>query len=324
MKNMREAMNEMQQAVQMLPNHVGYRTNLALLTDFAGDFEAAEHEVAAIPQPDARALLALAYSQHARGLLPEATATYEKMSTMGPVGASSAASGLADMAVYQGRFSEAVPILEKGAAADLAAGNASRAAVKFTSMAYAHLMKGDKARAIAAADRALATSQIMAVRFLAARVYVEAGAIEKARTLAAALTSELPAAPQAHGKIIEGEIALKTGKARDAVKILTEANALLDTWLGRFALGRAYLELGAFPQADSEFDRCLARRGEALSLMDEGPTYGQFPAAYYYQGRVREGLGTAGFADSYREYLKIRGAATEDPLMPDVRKRIGS
>ena len=31
----------------------------------------------------------------------------------------------------------------------------------------------------------------------------------------------------------------------------------------------------------------------------------------------------AGFADSYREYLKIRGASTEDPLLPEVRRRAG-
>ena len=34
----------------------------------------------------------------------------------------------------------------------------------------------------------------------------------------------------------------------------------------------------AFLQADSEFDRCLQRRGEALSLfVDEEPTSGHFP-----------------------------------------------
>jgi serine/threonine protein kinase/tetratricopeptide (TPR) repeat protein len=323
MKNMRESMNEARQAVDMLPNHVGYRTNLALITNFAGDFEAAEREVQAIPRPDARALVALAYSQLGRGLLPQATATYQQIGAMSAVGASIAASGLADLALYQGRFSEAVPMLEKGAAADLAEKNSSRAAIKYVSIAYAHLMRGATAPAIAAADRALTHSKTMAVRFLAARVYVEAGAFDKATALATSLTAELPATPQAHGKIIQGELALEQGDAREAIKILTEANALLDTWLGRLALGRAYLEAAAYPQADSEFDRCISRRGEALSLMDEGATFGHFPIVYYYQGRVREALGTAAFADSYREYLKIRGASTEDPLLADVRRRAG-
>ena len=55
--------------------------------------------------------------------------------------------------------------------------------------------------------------------------------------------------------------------------------------------------------------------------MDEEPTYGVFPPVYYYQGRVREGLNSAGFADSYREYLAIRGQSAVDPLLPDVRRR---
>ena len=262
-------------------------------------------------------------AQLGRGLLREAADTYQKLGTIsGAQGASSAASGLGDLAVYEGRFADAVRIFEQGAAADLAAKAPDRAAIKFTSSAYAHLMAGQRGAAILSADKALLNSKSMPVRFLAARIFVEAGAIDKARPLAAALSGELPAEPQAHGKIIEGLIALKGGNAREAVKTLTEANDLLDTWFGHFDLGRAYLAAGSGPtQADSEFDRCIARRGEALSLMDEGPTYGHFPFVYYYQGRVREQMGTARFADSYREYLRIRADSHDDPLLPDVRRR---
>ena len=45
----------------------------------------------------------------------------------------------------------------------------------------------------------------------------------------------------------------------------------------------------------------------ALAL-DAEPTYGYLPPVYYYQGRVREGLKTAGFTDSYKTYLEIRSA----------------
>ena len=100
---------------------------------------------------------------------------------------------------------------------------------------------------------------------------------------------------------------------------------MLDTWIGHFDLGRAYLEAGLFTEADSEFDRCTKRRGEALSLfLDQTPTYGYFPIIYYYVGRVREWQKSPGFADSYRTYLSIRGKAGEDPLLVEVRKRIGS
>jgi len=57
-------------------------------------------------------------------------------------------------------------------------------------------------------------------------------------------------------------------------------------------------------------------------FFDGVPTYGYLPPVYYYQGRVREALNIAGFAESYRTYLSIRGKADEDPLLADVRQRI--
>jgi eukaryotic-like serine/threonine-protein kinase len=240
-------------------------------------------------------------------------------------GASWAASGIADLALYEGRLSDAARTFEQGATSDLVSKNNDRAARKLTSLAYVHLLRGQKGPAIAAADKALLQSKAMPIRFFAARIFVEAGATAKARTIAAGLSSELPVEPQGYGRIIEGEIALKSGDQRQAVKILSEANELLDTWFGHFDLGRAYLELKAYPQADSEFDRCIKRRGEALALLvDEEPTYGYFPPVYYYQGLVREALNSAKSADSYREYIKIRGKSTEDPLLPVVRKRAGN
>jgi eukaryotic-like serine/threonine-protein kinase len=109
------------------------------------------------------------------------------------------------------------------------------------------------------------------------------------------------------------------------VRLLQEANRQFDTWIGHFELGRAYLAVGgADTQADSEFDNCLRRRGEALSLfLNEEPTYSYLPLAYYYQGRARQNFGTAGFRDSYRQYLQIRQNSTEDPLLADVRARAG-
>jgi hypothetical protein len=82
---------------------------------------------------------------------------------------------------------------------------------------------------------------------------------------------------------------------------------------------------GAFPEADSEFDECIKRRGEALAVfLDLSPTYGYFPLVYYYLGRVREGMKSTGFAESYRTYVSIRGKAGEDPLLAEVHKRAGS
>ena len=299
LRNMREAMSEMREAIRILPKRVVLRSNFALFAAYAGEFAKAEKEVRELLEPDDQAIAALALSQLGRGLLPEA-------------------------ALYEGRFSDAVRILERAVAEDLAAKNTDGAAMKLALLGYAHLMRGQKGPAVAAARKAVMNSSAVQIQFLAARIMVEAGAIADARKLAAPLAAEVVAERQAFGKIIEGGIALKSGNAREAIKILTDANSILDTWLGHFDLGRAYLEIGAFPQADGEFDSCIKCRGEALALLDQEPTFGYFPPVYYYQGRAREGMKAAGFADSYREYLKIRGASTEDPLLPDVRRRAGS
>ena len=95
--------------------------------------------------------------------------------------------------------------------------------------------------------------------------------LPKQQTLAKSLASELQAEPQAYAKIIEGETALKKRDARQAIKELSNANALLETWMGHFDLGRAYLAAGAFTQADSEFDRCLtATRRDSVAVPRRG------------------------------------------------------
>ena len=100
---------------------------------------------------------------------------------------------------------------------------------------------------------------------------------------------------------------------------------MLDTWIGRFYLGRAYLDAGAFTEADTEFDQCTKRRGEAIELFDDNvPTYAWFPPVFYYEGRAREGMKSAGFANFYRDYLAVRGQSSDDPLVADIRHRLGN
>ena len=124
---------------------------------------------------------------------------------------------------------------------------------------------------------------------------------------------------------MQGVLALKRGDARRAVISLREANQLFDTWIGQFDLGRASLDAGLYPQADSAFDACLnTRRGEALALfVDEQPTFAYIAPAYYYLGRARQELKSTRYADAYREYIALRGGSKEDVLLPEVRKRAG-
>jgi tetratricopeptide (TPR) repeat protein len=238
-------------------------------------------------------------------------------------GISLGTSGLADLASVEGRFSDAVRILERGVAHDLTLKRPDWAAAKLAALAHTELRRRQPRAAIAAAEKALMHDDSLSVQFMAARAFVETGEIEKARPLVAAMAANIVAEPQAYAKFVEGAIALKTGNPRQAIDALMQSNALLDTWLVHFELGRAYLAAEQFAQADSEFDRCLKRRGEALQLiLGDEPTYAYLPPVYYYQGQVREGMKVEGAADSYREYLKFRGNSTEDPYVKDIRTRL--
>jgi tetratricopeptide (TPR) repeat protein len=325
--NMSKAMEEARRAVQLAPKDLMARSNFALDACYAGDFQTCEaeaREVQGLNPSYEEGFLALAHAQLGQGKLAKATATYQALQKLGTRGASLGASGLANLALYEGRYRQAVQILQSGLTADLVAKDPDGAADKFAMLAYAQLSRGEKSLAIAAAEKALANSPTAKTRFLAARAFVDAGETVKAQKLASGLASELAAEPQAYAKIIEGDLALKRGEAVNAVKTLTDANGLLDTWIGRLELARAYLEAASFVAADSELDRCINRRGEAMELFaDDMPTYTYVPLVYYYQGRVREGLKSPAFAESYRTYLSIRGQAGEDPLLPEIRRRLG-
>jgi len=315
------ALTEFRRVVEMAPKRLTYRRNLALYLPYASEFSAAEEAARRIgPQ----GLPALAFAQYGQIRLAEARETFRQIATTdGPRAASTAASGLADVAAFEGRFSQAAGILREGISADMRNGDSGRAARKWAHLAQTHLWRADPDEAITAAEQALAMDRHFEIRFLAARVFVAAGQQERARTLAETLAAEFTAEPRAHAKIISGLLELKDNP-RQAVTFFTEANELFDTWIGHFDLGRAYLDAGGALQAQVEFDRCIARRGEALSLfIDDVPTYSYFPEVYYYQGRAREAMNSATFAESYRRYLEIRGDSPEDAFVREVRQRAG-
>jgi tetratricopeptide (TPR) repeat protein/predicted Ser/Thr protein kinase len=320
-----EAVAAAKRAVDIVPKGAMQRVLLSLYSSYDGAFAAGEREAQTALElnPSFPAYLALAEAQLGLGQMSQATETYHKLEKVNAEGASLAVSGLADVASYEGRYADAVRILEQGVAADLAAKNADSAAEKLATLAQIQLYLGQKEAASAAATKALSMSQSVPVRVLAARALLGAGEVAKAQKLADGLASDVQPETQAYAKIVRGDLALQQGQKNDAIKMFSDANQLLDTWIGHFELGRAYLEAGSFVEADSEFDSCVKRHGEALEIfMDNVPTIAYFPPVYYYQGRVREGLKSPGFADSYRTYLDIRGKAGEDPLLADIRRRL--
>jgi len=315
-------------ASQLFPKNVSRLNNVALYgmyaSDFAGSIKDAEAVIGLNPS-FAKAYLAIALSSLGQNQPQKAIETYEKLAGLSPQGASLASIGLADVALYEGRIHDAAAILEKGIAADVEAKISAAAALKSAVLAETHGPLGSKPQAQAAAERALQLSKSDAVQITVARVYAKMGLSAKAAPLVKDLSSRLGGDPRAYAKLIEGEIELEKGNARAAVKLFEEARQVSDTWLGRFDLGRAYIEMKAFIEADSELEACIKRRGEAAAiLLDDIPSLRYLPEAYYYLGRAQEALKSAGAAESFKTFIGIREKGTPDPLLTDARKRLAS
>jgi serine/threonine protein kinase/Flp pilus assembly protein TadD len=324
-RNWPKAIDEARQDVNLQLDAQGL-SNLALFSSYGGDFQGGEREARRLQQlmPSFEyGYLSLAFAQSGKGDLPQATETYKKLASTGALGSSMAAAGQADLDLFQGRLREAARILEQGAAADLAAKRTDAAADKFAALAHTRLLQGQRQEAVTATDKALSASQAAKIRFLAARIFVDAEELPKAQTLAAGLASDIRPDPQAYAKIINGSLALKRGDRGEAIKHFTEANNLLDTWIGHFELGRAYVDAGAFAEATSEFDHCISRRGETLALfLDEVPTSSYFPPVYYYLGRAEEGLGGSGAVDTYGKFVSMQAQGDGGALFEDAKKRL--
>ncbi|HTS48239.1 MAG TPA: protein kinase [Bryobacteraceae bacterium] len=321
--NVQKATEYDRRAVGILPKRPIYHANLAFDLVFSGDFPGALKEAdQTIKLGYVNGYLLHAFASMGQEQIGQAVEDYKNLGKTIP---SDATTGLADVAIYEGRYADAVKILENGIKDDLNGNKPDKdaASTKYWMLAYVQGLRNQKAAALGAAKLALDNNTAFQTRLIAGQVYAAFGEAAKAQELATGLGNELQLEPQAYGKLIQGEIALKNGDGRGAIKLFTDANNLLDTWMGRFDLGRAYLEAGAFAEADSEFDRCIKRRGEAISLFVDLSTYGFFPSAYYYQGRALEGMKAAGYADSYKKYISIRGKAGEDPLLADAKKRAG-
>lgn len=294
LRRLPEAVAAMRRVVELVPNRSLFRTNLSFYESYSGEFQNAERSARAIRDPDAYPLLALAFAQLGQGQVDDAITTYERLAGFGTLGASLAASGLGDAAAYAGRHAEAVQLLEAGAAVDIETDYLDRAALKLVSVAHVHLSRGDTVAATEAAQRALAISGIVPVRFLAARAFAAAGDPGRAQSEIENLRARVQQEPQAYAMILEGIQALRAGDFAQAIAKTQAANALFDTWIGHFELARAYLAAGAFAQADSELDLCLKRRGESLALfLDEGPTFMYLPAVLDSQSRARGSLQNA-------------------------------
>jgi eukaryotic-like serine/threonine-protein kinase len=327
---MPEAYEEGLKAVELDPQSLDYRYNQSWYALAAGNFDKAREEVRktlAINPKYPKAFIVLALIELAEGRPADAAKAYQQLEDLGKEGASFAASGKADLADYEGRLGESIGGLKKSIALDVENKWGPEGADKLLIQAQAYLLQGKSAPAAQAAEEALKLNSAEVSQFAAAQIFIAAGREDRARVIAAELSKKLQDIHQAYAKLIGGCLSLKSGDGGSALRLIDEAQGLVDTWLGRFALGRVYLEANAFTEAYSEFEKCEKRKGEAMSVfLNDLPTVRYLDSLDYYMGRALEGQGKKAAAkEAYQKFLKIK--ANADPgqaMVEDARRRLGA
>ena len=322
------ALREGSKAIEIYPRSSKYQSNYALYAMYAGDGKTATATAQALLSEDpafASAYLPLAMSALLIDDVAGARRAYEKAAeAAGDEGRSLAAIGLADLAMFEGRPSDAIAQLPPAIRSDLARQDDYNAVTKSIALAEAQAARGDTRAALTTIAHARQTSDEDKVLVTHALLAVKANRLDEARTIARELGKRLPAHSRAYARLIDADIARASGNHGDALDALAEGIALADLWLLRYWRGLVYLHAGAAsaPQALAELQRCESRLGEATAaFLDDLPTYRYGAELPYWIGRAKEMLNQDPSAD-YQKYVTRRQASADDRLLDDARRRL--
>jgi serine/threonine-protein kinase len=323
--NFAKAAEAGQRALQLYPTALKLRTNLALFSMYASDFEVARQQAEEVIKRDPnyyQAYLPLAVSSVESS--PEnVRRVYETMASTGRLGDSRATAGLADLALYEGRYADAESIAAAGIAADAKTGNTRAVRSKQLILADAYRGQDRPREAIQAIEAAIAGAKEESVLVPAGRLMLSVGQEQRTAAIASRLRTDVSQYGRVYATVLEAEIALRNHSPAEAVAALQSGLRIADLWLPHFVLGIAYVEAARYPDALAEFETCVKRRGEATSLfLDDVPTVRYLATLPYWMGRAQQGLGLANLASqSFGRFLTIRGADQTDPLVQDARRR---
>jgi tetratricopeptide (TPR) repeat protein len=326
----KKAMDHGWRAVELYPKNPRSRQNYALYAMYAGDLKTAGTEAGIVLEQSKgqyKAYLPLAAVAFASSDLARMREVYESMRGSGAAGASLAAHGLADLAMYQGRWADAETLLQTGIAADEKSNQRLARAAKLTALAEVHLALKRAPQAVSAVQDAMAITREDATLVSAAFVLIRAGRRGEAQAIAEEFGRQFQPRKRAYGAIIEGEIARAGGRFIEARDAFHRARKLADVWLGRFLLGVTYAEGDQHLSAQAELDLAQKRRGEATAVfLDDVPSFRYLAPLPYWLGRAQEGINKASpvAAENYRKFLALWPDDTRDPLAADARKRLAA
>ena len=263
----------------------------------------------------------VALSHAVLGDYPGARRGLEALEAADPFARSMALLASADLHLYRGESRQASEELQAAVAGE----GSSQTAVLQVTLAEALWAAGEPARAVDAAQTAVALTTVESVQYAAGRVLLAAGRPDEARALADGLAAAGLSQTVAFARLLEGEIALADRAPALALQRFREGQAELDVWFAPVLVGQALFELGEYAAARDEWARALARRGEATDVfIEDRATLRYLPPVYYWLARAHEALGERGeAAEAYQRYLELRGQSQPlDALAEDSEQRL--
>ena len=264
--NFRKAVEEGRKAHDLYPSSPKLRSNLALYAMYAGDFATAKRQAEELIKIDAchyRAYLPLAMAAIDESLPDKARSAYENMATTSAAGKSLAALGLSDLALYQGRYADAVALITPAIDQDTKLQNKKGLANNQLLLAEAYRGLGQTVKARAAVAKAVSAGGDEAMVLPAARILLSLGREAEARKLASTLNNDISGYSRVYARVVDSEIAMRNGATGDAVDALRAGQKIADLWLTHFVLGTAYVE-----------SRPLSRRTGRTRDLREAPRRG--------------------------------------------------
>jgi tetratricopeptide (TPR) repeat protein len=311
-----KALEQARKAAKVHPKEIVVRDNVAGFEIAVGELDRAIADIETVlgefPRATTSQYINLAVAQTLLG--KDAAVALEKLKALDP---STGAGVSADVSASHGRTREAIEILEK-ALPDDKKNQPDAAELKQAMLAQLHLRRGNKAAAKAAASEVKGQPYRLVQ---AALVLLQVGDTKGAMAIAEKFADDTAPSRRAYGRMIEAESLRLKGKPQQAMIALQEAIKLADTPLPHLLAIRAAIDAKRFPEAYSELQIAISRRGE-IALGDNNVS--ELTAVSeldYYLAKVQEGLGSPDAAKSYKAFVdQLRDPEADDPLVADARK----
>ena len=184
----------------------------------------------------------------------------------------------ADLALYEGRLDDAAGLLEAQIARTVANHTPGLNMGAYIRLGTLLLRRGDSSGAATAALQGKSGSGGIRGEYEVASLLIETGHAEAVVDITRKWAERSGRDGRMFERLVQGDVLRHAGNRRGAVLAYRDAILLLDSWLAHERLGVAYLEQGAWDDAERELSLCIARRAEGAIWMT--PSLGNLTHVY--------------------------------------------